>query len=91
MTDKPQFTEQEIEEMDDLHINWGYMCAIGEVMNFLKTLGYSDVNAVVIELRKEFANKKLQERQDKFNEKWKNSTLYNKLSDRLNWAKNNKL
>ena len=88
---KPAFTEIEIEELNDLYKDTGYQFAIGEVMNFLKTLGYSDVNAVVIELRKEFTIKKMKEIADKRHQKYPYSTLNNKLCARLDWSEQNKL
>lgn len=86
---KPTYTEKEIEELEDLHENWGYQCAIGDVQNFLKNIGYSDVNAVVIAIRKEF-QKRLMERQEKYNEKWKGSTLIDKLYARMDWKEKQK-
>jgi dephospho-CoA kinase len=90
MNQKPTFTEEEIEELNDLYGNWGYMWAIGDIQTYLKTLGYSDVNAIVIAIRKEFENKRLKERNDKFREKYKDSTLNKKLSERIDWTHANK-
>jgi hypothetical protein len=87
---KPTFTEEEIEEMNYLYMDTGYQSAIGEVMNFLKKLGYSDVNAIVIELRKEFIIKKMKEKMDIRQQKYPNSTLNDKLCARLDWTEQNK-
>ena len=85
---KPEFTEEEIEELNDLYMDTGYSFVIGDVMKFLKTLGYSDVNAVVTELRKEFT-KKVSDRNDIRNNKYPNSTLEDKLGKRLDFKPNN--
>jgi hypothetical protein len=87
---KPAFTEREVEELQDMNTNFGYQHGVSDVIVFLKTLGYSDVNAVVIAIRKEFSNKRIPDRQLKFQEEYKDSTLLQKLCDRMDWTKKQK-
>lgn len=86
----PQFTDEEINELNLLNHNLGYEIAIHDVMRFLKTLNYSDTNAVVIELRKEFQRKKITKLKEKIKEDFPNSTLADKLCDRLLWKDDQK-
>jgi hypothetical protein len=86
MNEKPPYTEEEHNELEDLHQDFGYKIACYQIMEFLKTVGYSDVNAVIIEIRKEFLKKRIREMDEKRQEKYKNSTLSQKLCDRLNYT-----
>lgn len=88
---KPSFTESEIIELQDLSSNFAYSVAIYEIISFLKTLGYSDVNAVIIAIRKEFNNKRIQEKQLAHQERYKDSKLTEKLLERLEWTDKQKL
>lgn len=90
MEEKPKFTEIEVEELQDLQGNFSYMGAIYEVLDFLKTLGYSDVNAVTIAIRKEFLSKRVRDKQDKFQEIYKDSTLLDTLCKRMTWTQKQK-
>lgn len=87
---KPSYSEIEIEELCDLNLDTGYSFAVGDVMSFLKTLGYSDVNAVVIAIRKEFPNKIIRERHEKRKARYPNSTLSDTLYKRINYEEVNK-
>ena len=87
---KPAFTEEEIEELQDMSHNFGYMAAIHEITTYLKTLGYSDVNAVIIAIRKEFSNKRHPDRQLAFQERYKDSKLLDKLCARMDWTQKQK-
>lgn len=87
--EKPVFTEKEIEQLSDLHENWGYSVAIGEIQAYLKTLGYSDVNAVVIAIRKEFL-KRDEARRLKYQETYEGSKLDDKLMARYIWSQEQK-
>lgn len=92
MNDKPQFTEAELDEIDQLHHNFGKESCFHEVITFLKEkFGWSEVHNVITELRKEFPNKRFQETKAKFNEKYKDSTLIQTLRERMDWNKANKV
>ena len=81
---KPKFTEKEIEELNDLYENFGYNYGVHEVIKFIKKeLNLSEVHKLSISLRKEF-DLKINERNEKFENKYKNSTLQNKLFKRMN-------
>jgi hypothetical protein len=84
---KPQYSDEEVEELNDLHQDFGYMAGIHEVKIFLqKHFGWSDVHNVITELRKEFDNKRLRIKQEKFRETYKDSTLFKTLHARLEWT-----
>lgn len=81
---KPKFTKKEIEELNDLYENFGYNYGVHEVIKFVKKeLNLSEVHKLSISLRKEF-HLKINERNEKFENKYKNSTLQNKLFKRMN-------
>lgn len=85
MEDKPSFTESEIEELCDTYLNYGYNQGVYEVMEFLKVMGFSDTHKVIIDLRKKFRNEMIPFKNKKHREKWEGSTLYKKLSDRIDY------
>lgn len=86
---KPKFTEKEIEELNDLHENFGREVGIYEVINFVKKqLNLSETHKLSCDLRIKF-NKEINERKEKFNNLYENSTLQDKLSKRLNCEKIN--
>ena len=86
---KPKFTEKEIEELNDLHENFGREFGTYEVINFVKKqLNLSETHKLSCDLRIKF-DKEINERKNKFNNLYENSTLHNKLSKRLNCKKIN--
>jgi hypothetical protein len=82
---KPQFTEREIEEISDLNFDTGYQMAVSEVINHLKSIGFSDVSKIITEIRREFLNKRIPKRTDNRSENYKNSTLSDKLIKRIDY------
>jgi hypothetical protein len=82
---KPQFTEREIEELSDLNFDTGYQIAVGEVINHLKSIGFSDVSKVINEIRREFLNNRIPKRNFNRSENYKNSTLTDKLFIRIDY------
>ena len=81
---KPKFTEKEIEELNDLYENFGYNYGVHEVIKFVKKeLNLSEVHKLSISLRKEF-DLKISNKNKIFENKYKNSTLQNKLFKRMN-------
>lgn len=86
------YTDEEAEELCDLYMNHGRSMGVVEVLKLLKDkFGYSDVHSVIIEIRKEIINKSHQEMWGTFNEKYKDSTLQNKLSLRLSESEKKEL
>jgi hypothetical protein len=82
---KPKFTEKEIEELNDVYQKFGYQCGIHEVVEFVKQeLNISEVHKLSISMRKYF-NVKINEQNKKFEKKYKNSTLQDKLIKRMNY------
>ena len=80
---KPKFTEKEIEELNDLHENFGFNYGVHEVINFVKKeLNLSEVHKLNVSLRKEF-NSRIDIMNKKFEETYKNSTLQDKLFKRI--------
>jgi molybdenum cofactor biosynthesis enzyme MoaA len=82
---KPNFTDRELNELIDQTKGFGYEVAVLEILKFLKDLGYSDTNAVITEIRKEFLNKRIREHHNKRRERFKDSTLQDKLIARIDW------
>ena len=83
MKTKPKFTEIEIEELNDLYENFGYNYGVHEVIKFIKKeLNLSEIHKISISLRKNF-NLKIDERDKKIENKYKNSTLQSKLIKRM--------
>ena len=83
MKTKPKFTEIEIEELNDLYENFGYNYGVHEVIKFIKKeLNLSEIHKISISLRKNF-NLKIDERDKKIENKYKNSTLQSKLMKRM--------
>lgn len=85
--DKPPFGEEEINELCDLYADTYYDVAISDVIIFLEKLGYSKVSNIMIQMRKEFLNKRCPERHTKRRSNYLNSTLQSKLSERLDALK----
>lgn len=86
---KPKFTEKEIEELNDIYQDWGVDYTVNEIIKFLKEkFGYSDVHSVITEIRKEFQNKRKNERIKIRDGKYPNSTLISKLSKRIDYEQN---
>ena len=81
----PSFTEDEIAQLNDLYKNHGLANGRQEAINFLiNTLELSKVHKIVIELRKEFyAKDNLM--WNEYNNKYKNSTLDDKLIQRIDF------
>ena len=83
MKTKPKFTEIEIEELNDLYENFGYNYGVHVVIKFIKKeLNLSEIHKISISLRKNF-NLKIDERNKKIENKYKNSTLQSKLMKRM--------
>ena len=83
MKTKTKFTEIEIEELNDLYENFGYNYGVHEVIKFTKKeLNLSEIHKISISLRKNF-NLKIDERDKKIENKYKNSTLQSKLMKRM--------
>ena len=83
MKTKPKFTEIEIEELNDLYENFGYNYGVHEAIKFIKKeLNLSEIHKISISLRKNF-NLKIDERDKKIENKYKNSTLQSKLMKRM--------
>jgi hypothetical protein len=81
---KKQFTDEEVDELCDLHMNHGEIKSFYEILKYLKEkFNYSNTHNIIIELRKEFQNKQHSDMWDKFHEKYKGSTLQLKLLKRL--------
>lgn len=81
---KTPYTEKEIEELNDLHENFGREVGIYEVINFVKKeLNLSETHKLSCDLRIKF-NKEINDRKNKFNDLYKNSTLNDKLIKRIN-------
>ena len=81
---KTPFTEKEIDELCDLHENFGREVGIYEVINFVKKeLNLSEIHKLSCDLRIKF-NKEINDRKNKFNNLYENSTLHDKLIKRIN-------
>lgn len=84
----PSFTEDEIDQLNDLYMSYGLANGRREALNFLiDTLELSKVHEIVIELRKEL-NAKDSLMWNEYNNKYENSTLDAKLMQRLDFVKN---
>lgn len=87
---KPSFSEDELDEIDFINMFVGRQMLLQEILTFLKKkFNYSDVNAHIIELKKEFYAKE-KERQEERDRRWPNSTLNDTLIKRLDWTEKNK-
>jgi transcription elongation GreA/GreB family factor len=83
---KPSFTKEEINELQDLSENSGYIVGIYEVINFLEKR-LSKVHSIVIDIRKEFMIRR-NTKCTIYQEKYKDSKLIDKLIDRLDYERN---
>ena len=83
----PSFTEDEIDQLNDLYMCHGLANGRREAINFLiNTLELSKVHKIVIELRKElYAKDNLM--WGEYNNKYENSTLDDKLMQRIDFQK----
>lgn len=89
---KPVFTEEEINQLADLHDMWGNECGISDSIRIIDILKcpYKDIASFKFLLKKELEKKRYEYRA-KYQEKYKNSiTLDNKLQQRLEWTDKNK-
>ena len=80
---KPDFLEEEIDEMNDLHAIMGMQIMHSDILKILESeLG--KVHAVTIAVRKA-GNDFISKRRDCVDEDYKNSTLQSKLSARIDY------
>lgn len=83
MNSKTPFTEDEIEQLNELYMNHGIDYGISKIEKLLKeVIGLSNVHKITTEIRK-FRNKESTEMWNKYHEKWQNSTLDKKLMLRI--------
>ena len=90
MNNKPELSEEEMNEIDSLNMRVGKEFRTAEIIEFLKKkFNYSDVNVHIIEIRKEF-HKRDAELQQENEKRFPNSTLQNTLLKRIDWTDQNK-
>jgi hypothetical protein len=90
--EKPTFTEKEIDQLQSLSDSWGYECGVTDVLKVIKSIDkgkYSDIPSFLYLLEKEI--KKLPSKNRlKYQQEYPNSSLDDKLIQRLEWTEKNK-